>query len=415
MSFIHNRKGGLMMAIAGLLVSLTTWADPSISVTRVQQRYPWNGLVDIDYTVTDVGDDFYYAVDFFVTGTTSEGAAIDLQAKTFLAPVASSNGSYRVTWDANADGAKFHAKGATVTGKLEYKPVASDGDYMIVDLTGGFDAPVWRVSYMSDVDVETTFNNEEYKTTKMVFRKIPAGGFWMGSTDDTESEYYDDWATLNHADTGEAPRHYVSLTKDYYMAIFPVTAAQYKLIMGENAPSDSDDKPLLPSRGISWNSLTAATGTLFTRLNAKAKCAGVARDGFALPTEAQWERAARAGTTTRFFFGNDVGESNATLKEYAWLSQNSYKEVGGKKPNPWGLYDVYGNGFEVVLDKCGKYAAGTEENPVVNPVQKTGWACIVRSAASWSNAKDFRSAKRTAQTNNLVDQSMGVRICFVCK
>ena len=420
MSFIHNRKGGLMMAIAGLLVSLTTWADPSISVTRVQQRYPWNGLVDIDYTVSDVGDDFYYGVDFYVTGKDVSGKDIDVKAHTFLTPVASSNGSYRVTWDSNADGATFYAKGATVTGKLVFKTIATDGDYMIVDLTDGTNAVRWRVSYMSNVaDVNETFNTDEYKTDKMVFVKVPAGGFWMGSSNDPDSEFYDDKANFTSADFKENPRHYVQLTKDYFIALFPLTSAQYKNIMGEMTAYDAQNfagKPMIPATGFSWNSQMSGD-TLQKRLNDKATCAGLPRTGFAVPTEAQWERAARAGSTTRYFFGNDPGTANATLKEYAWVGANTYKDVGQLKPNPWGLYDVYGNGFEFVQDRCGVYAEGTETAPVVNPVQKTsGWGCIVRSAANWSSGSaDYRSAKRTVQTMSSSDNSFGIRLAFVCE
>jgi formylglycine-generating enzyme required for sulfatase activity len=138
----------------------------------------------------------------------------------------------------------------------------------------------------------------------------------------------------------ELPQHCVRITKPFYLAKYEVTQEQWKAVMG-TAPSFHAG-PKLPVESVSWNDCQA----FMQKLNQKTANAGIC---FSLPTEAQWEYASRAGTTTRFSFGNDA----KTLKEYAWYGRNSgmkTQPVGLKKPNPWGLYDMHGNVHEWCTD-----------------------------------------------------------------
>jgi hypothetical protein len=174
--------------------------------------------------------------------------------------------------------------------------------------------------------------------------KIPAGTFAMGS------EEYDD----------EKPKHYVKL-QEFYLGKYPVTQEQYQAIMGTN-PSDFKDNPKNPVENITWNDAQE----FCKKLNDKTK------KNYRLPSEAEWEYACRAGTQTRYYFGDDQN----VLTEYAWYGDNSgdsfldtikiwdvdpnwqsyYKKlmdnqckthpVGQKKPNNWGLYDMHGNVWE---------------------------------------------------------------------
>ncbi len=198
-----------------------------------------------------------------------------------------------------------------------------------------------------------------------------------------------------------------------------MTSAQYEAIVGEKTQYDANyysGKPMIPATGISRNELNP-DAAFFTSLNGRTACMGQARPNFTLPTEAQWERAARAGTTTRFFFGND----SANLADYAWYdgkkttpNWSGPQTVGLLKPNPWGLYDVYGNALEHVRDTTGAYPVGDEENPVIDPIGKDGNQIIFRGSATWSGEVQSRSASRTVGVSSSTDGSYGVRLIYQC-
>ena len=158
----------------------------------------------------------------------------------------------------------------------------------------------------------------------MKFTLIPAGEFNMGS------EEYDD----------EKPVHKVRINNPFFLGTYPVTQREWKAVMGDNNnPSDSkgDD---LPVEQVSWDRVQE----FIKKLNEKE-----GTDRYRLPSEAEWEYACRAGTTTRYSFG----DSKSKLGDYAWYDDNSGSKthlVGQKKPNPWGLYDMHGNVHEWVQD-----------------------------------------------------------------
>ncbi len=127
---------------------------------------------------------------------------------------------------------------------------------------------------------------------------------------------------------------------------------------------------------------------------------------YRLPTEAEWEYACRAGTTTAYHFGEDGSQ----LGDYAWYGENSdgqYKPVGRKKPNPWGLHDMHGNVSEWVLDQYvediyAKFKGKTIDNPVVIPT--TLYPRVVRGGGWDDVAEDLRSAKRIASDEGWKEQ-----------
>jgi len=162
----------------------------------------------------------------------------------------------------------------------------------------------------------------------MEFMKIPAGEFMMGSPSGEEGRYDDD----------EGPVHKVTIEESYYLGTYEVTQKQWREVMG-NDPSNfkGDD---LPVEKVSWNDVQE----FIEKLN---EMEGTNK--YRLPSEAEWEYACRAGTTTRYYFGGD----DSKLKAYAWYSSNSDEThpVGQKKPNPWGLYDMHGNVYEWCQDR----------------------------------------------------------------
>ncbi len=159
------------------------------------------------------------------------------------------------------------------------------------------------------------------------FVLIPAGEFDMGSPQKEAGR-----------DNDEGPVHHVKIATAFYMSKYEITQEQWRNIMG-NDPSyfKGDD---LPVEQVSWNEAQE----FISRLNEKE---GV--DKFRLPSEAEWEYAARAGTSTRYYFGDDASK----LGDYEWFVENSElktHDVGQKKPNPWGLYDMQGSIWEWVQD-----------------------------------------------------------------
>jgi formylglycine-generating enzyme required for sulfatase activity len=178
----------------------------------------------------------------------------------------------------------------------------------------------------------------------MEFVCIKPGTFMMGG----ESEKDGKWECV------EVPKHAVKITKGFYLGKYEVTQAQYQLITGEN-PSKAATDPNCPADTIGEQGAVEFCARLAAKTGR----------GVRLPTEAEWEYACRAGTTTRWFFGDDP----AKYGDYAWFQDNDGGKshpVGQKKPNPWGLYDMYGNVCERVSDVYARdyYANSPKEDPV---------------------------------------------------
>jgi len=202
----------------------------------------------------------------------------------------------------------------------------------------------------------------------MQFMRVEPGTFAMGSPDYERHREQDE--TL----------HEVSLSQAYYLQRTPVTQRQWLELMGSN-PSDFKG-PELPVENISWNDIM----TLFLpRLNELGQ--GVYR----LPTEAEWEYAARAGSSQAYYLRDDASQ----LDSYAWYNNNSQYQtqpVGQKKPNAWGFYDLHGNVWEWCQDWYqGPYGPAAQQDPS-GPVR--GLGRVMRGGSWFCNASACRSAAR---------------------
>ena len=163
----------------------------------------------------------------------------------------------------------------------------------------------------------------------MEFVYIKPGEFVMGGESEKDGRF----------ECVEVPKHEVQLTKGFYLGKYEVTQAQFQSIMGSN-PSGSTKSPDCPVDNVSEDDARKFCLTLSERSGADAR----------LPSEAEWEYASRAGKATKWFFGNDESK----IGEYAWFKGNGGGKshpVGQKKPNPLGLYDIYGNVSERISDK----------------------------------------------------------------
>nr|WP_242492664.1 formylglycine-generating enzyme family protein [Methanolobus psychrotolerans] len=216
----------------------------------------------------------------------------------------------------------------------------------------------------------------------MEFVLIPAGEFEMGSDD---------------GDSDERPVHEVTIGKAYYLGKYEVTQEQWVEIMGNNPSRFKGDNN--PVEQVSWNDVQE----FVKKLNAKE-----GTDKYRLPSEAEWEYAARAGTTTRYSFG----DSESKLGDYAWYGGNSGDKthpVGQKKPNPWGLYDMHGNVWEWCQDR---WHDSYENAPTDGSAWEDGSSSgRVRRGGSWvSDARYCRSASRNGSNPDCSSDSIGFRL-----
>lgn len=201
--------------------------------------------------------------------------------------------------------------------------------------------------------------------------RIPHGKFMMGSADDEDGR-----------DPSEGPRHEVTLTSGFDMLATPVTQALYAVVTGTN-PSQFSDDPRRPVESVNWKEAEA-----FCRAWSK-----IQRREIALPTDAEWEYACRAGSEHRYFFGDD----DTLLEDYAWLISNadSPERVTQKLPNPWGLYDILGNVSEFCRDDRRTYHA----QPATDPVGSTELIAkhskrVIRGGSVWLGRSSARPAAR---------------------
>ena len=189
------------------------------------------------------------------------------------------------------------------------------------------------------------------------FVRLEAGTFMMGS--DAPDAYPD-----------EQPVRKVTITQPFYIGKTEVTRGHWAAVMGSDPGSFGGD--LHPVDGISWNDIQE----FLTKLNALAECNACYR----LPTEAEWEYAARAGTSSMYSFGDDTDR----LANHAWFSGNaefSTHPVAQKEPNAWGLYDMHGNVYEWVQDRYAAY----ENNPVTDPTGPSEGETYVIRGGSWTD------------------------------
>jgi len=433
----------MMGALAVSLMGVESLAAATyLNVTNVscRQRYPWNGKVDIDFEVQ---------CDDPATNVFLEVSAKDVQhgcplavktveqldnAIATVAGLSVKAGKHRMVWDLGADNPNVVSSNVVVEIVGEFL----NNRYLVIDLSGGYSAESYPVSYLDAPPAGGW--TDEYKTTKLVLRHIAPGSFLMGSP------------TTEYGRMNNEVLHAVTLTRPYFMGVFEMTQRQWELVMGTNPSLAKGDRR--PVENISFNDIRGSKSgsswptssdvddtSLLGKLRAKTGLLN-----FDLPTEAQWEYACRAGTTTAFNDGSDITDTvryshmDALGRNYGNKTDalggytNGHTTVGSYLPNAWGLYDMHGNVYEWCLDR---WVEGLSD--ATDPTGGTldsgrvcrggGWGSILtvcRSAyrtyhpASWSRSDsvglrltltaDEELSSRATSASFEVDARDGVRV-----
>jgi formylglycine-generating enzyme required for sulfatase activity len=203
----------------------------------------------------------------------------------------------------------------------------------------------------------------------------------------------------------ESPQTEVTLSNGFWMERFEVTQGEYLAITGTNNSTFNGDSNQ-PVEQVTWFDAY----NYCTLLTEQEQAAGRIPAGYVyrLPTEAEWECAARAGTTNRFPFGDDHDYSN--LLNYAWFSTNSAQtthDVGGKLANPWGIFDMSGNIWEWCADFYGAYPGGS----ITDPTGPTSGANrVMRGGSIFFSGGDCRPAARNYNPPDFKSHGIGIRV-----
>jgi formylglycine-generating enzyme required for sulfatase activity len=196
--------------------------------------------------------------------------------------------------------------------------------------------------------------------------------------------------------------HQVTLTKGFYLGKYEVTQAQWGRVMGNNPSTfGGADRPV---ERVSWNDAVE----FCKKLTEMEKNAGRVPQGmsYQLPTEAQWEYACRAGTTTKYSWGDDI---NPKLANYTDSGLKKAMAVGSYRPNPWGFYDMHGNVWEWCADWFGEYPTSSVTDPIG---VASGSLRVLRGGSCHNDGTHLRSAKRSYDTPSDRFYDSGFRVGF---
>ena len=352
------------------LVAFSAAADVSVTDVEVSQNWPWDSKVKISFTISDGGAGGIYDVSALKVKKGDLVRPVDISA--FPSAIEGdyeslAAGRHSLTWNPALSSPFGGDVGLMPNVSLEVEVSATASKrYLVIDLSGGPGA----VSYpVSTLDAPPAGGwTTDYKTTKLVLRRIKAGTFVSGSPEtQPERSVYEALCTI-------------TLTNDYYIGVFEVTQKQWELVTGLTPDKASNDSSApagtCPAYKIKWGDMRGAdlgtnwpvhagvdASSFMGKLAAKTDLTGLvpADRIFDLPTRAQWEYACRAGTDTAWNngfgincytnSGNNAVDDN--LSRLAWYRANAnskFHEVGTKLPNAWGLYDMHGNVAEWVRD-----------------------------------------------------------------
>ena len=395
--------------ITALSVSVSvalTASAVSVDNVFVRQQWPWSTKVNVDYVLHDAANGTHdVKVEFRNGSQVITNLTESLSGDRFgVGP-----GAHTLTWDPGYGGSgQLPAVIADMTATVS---VPDDGrTWMVMDISGGKDAESFPITF-TNAPPPGGWNQDEYKTTKIVLRRIPATTFQMGLTDAEKSHFE---ITGTHATWAARQRRTVTLTRDYYIGVFETTHKQNSLMFG----TGNSSFPKCPARNITYATVCGsnanepspygvwpnyAEGSYLAALNNKVTTqlsSALPGYKFELPSYAQWECACRGGVDTCFNSGKNwaddgtasVDSNLAAIAQYGVnVNSDPWPEVGQKLPNAFGLYDMHGGVMELIRDVMNTSTDSGVTDPQTDPLlYHTGsssfqtWACggSVKSVAS---------------------------------
>ncbi len=406
-------KTSVTSLLSAVFLASFAHAESGITVSDVTYFQTGRDLV-VNYRLT--GDESAVVTIDILTNGVSIGAQnftrLSGAVNTIVAPSATTTN--RIYWKARKDWPN-HKIDSGVTVKVCAWALTNPPDYFVMDLETG------DRKYYASVDAlpEGGLANDIYKTTKLVMRRIPAGGeTFLFGWPPNEQSYQSNLAF---------PQHNVSFNNDYYIAIYETTEGQYGTIWPtDNRGSSAGRDSRLPVNGMYYQKLRGTGKSWPTDLHDIAEAdtatcfvgrirnlAGNAIE-FDLPTEAQWEYACRAGTTT-MYYNNITWATRGKLPDILWNQDwvSEQQKVGLLIPNGFGLYDMLGNVFELCLNVWGTGNSVSDGSAAVEPVGPSGTAGSYRTirGGDVTTAKAWCSCSyRYAASGGTSDAKVGFRL-----
>jgi len=392
-----------ILAVSAAIAACTAMSDVNVEDVKCIQRYPWNGLVDIEYTiacddpeaeiyVNPVGFNGDTGLTVFPTHFTGDGATNTVKA-----------GKHKMVWDARADMGLFASK------NFQIKMYAGKtlAPYVVVDLSSGPDGDHFPIRYsLTGPDI----SDDTCRTTELWLRLIPPGTFMMGSPADE----------LGRSDNEDL--HKVTITEPFYIGVFEVTQEQWYRVKGNWGRYGDSRRGQPMEEYVSYGNIRGSAarnspnGTMVENDSFLGKLrTKTDKNGFDLPTEAQWEYACRVGTESALNTGKNLTGTQGcdNMNEAGRYYVNGYNggrveyllvtaDAGSYASNSYGIYDMHGNVAEICRDSWTDhlgFSNATDPLPCGNlyvswngSSSDDNWYCVIKGG-SW---RDFAYACRSA-------------------
>ena len=440
----HRASSTLCIVHCALCIMVNSaLADVTITDIAARQRWPWNGLIDIDFTITGAAAGEAFAIDI---DATAENGAKALLAKTYASEPVASTGANRIVWDLGADYPEFRANdlriSVTATPLSDSTPV-----YMVIDLSGGSTATKYPVRYTTTPPAHVQgAANEPCQTTELWMRRIvaPEAAFMVNSY------------TLDDATKGN--NYWGKMTKDYYIGIFELTQRQWQLVMGAWPTSHFTNELYRASRPVEGVNFGTITGTFADTQDSPSSITSASFLGkirsktglpINIPSNIQLNFAHRGGSRLsggeiwRYYINGSQAALNA-IARYSGTVENTSPDrncdansgtayVGSYLPNEYGLYDAIGNVSEFTCERAkgsaityrayyqelfGNDTLGeTKDNPVIDPpgisaeyqANSYGWTRRTR-CGGWLWTSDYQTLWNVLNCDGSAMQRYGYRL-----